>query len=131
MNDRRMLKISVLSVLVLLSATIITGCITKENLESSANKNNILMHVYVFKDTPESNYELRKGTFKKLDSIPLNRINETAFYGKKSVRRINGTLCVGYPSTNFIDGKACVRVDQSQNETNITVHYWKTDIAII
>ncbi|MCK4348078.1 MAG: hypothetical protein KAW47_05620, partial [Thermoplasmatales archaeon] len=112
----------------------------------------ITVNVYVFKDSAESNYELREGTpsnvgvyefyykkpklsgtgaFKKLGSIPLNRINETAFYGEKSVRRINGTLCIGYPSTNFIDGKACVRVDQSQNEANLTVHYWETNIAII
>jgi len=125
---------------------VIAGCIY------SSEEGGITVNVYVFKDLPESNYELREGTpsnvgvyefyykkpklpgrgaFKKLDSIPLNRINETAFYGEKSIRRINGTLCIGYPSTNFIDGKACVRVDQSQNETNITVHYWETNIAII
>lgn len=125
---------------------VIAGCIY------SPEEKGITAHVYVFKDSPESNYELREGTpsnvgvyefyykkpklpgtgaFKKLGSIPLNRINETAFYGEKSVRRINGTLCIGYPSTNFIDGKACVRVDQSQNEANLTVHYWETNIAII
>lgn len=125
---------------------IIAGCIY------SPEEKGITAHVYVFKDSPESNYELREGTpndvgvyefyyknpklpgtgaFKKLDSITLNRINETAFYGEKSIRRINGALCIGYPSTNFIDGIACVRVDQSQNVVNITVHYWETNIAII
>ena len=125
---------------------VIAGCIY------SPEEKGITVHVYVLKDFPESNYELREGspnnvgvyefyykksrlpgtgTFKKLESIPLNRINETAFYGEKSIRTINGTLSIGYPSTNFIDGKACVRVDQSQNETNITLHYWATNIAII
>jgi len=125
---------------------LIVGCIY------SPEEEGIAVNVYVLKDSPESNYELREGTpnnvgvyefyyknpelpgtgtFKKLDSIPLNRINETAFYGEKSIRRINGTLCIGYPSTNFIDEKACVRVDQSQNVVNITVHYWETNIAII
>ena len=125
---------------------VIAGCIY------SPEEKGITAHVYVFKDSPESNYELREGTpnnvgvyefyykkpellgtgaFKKLNSIPLNRINETAFYGEKSIGRINGTLCIGYPSTNFIDEKACVRVDQSQNVVNITVHYWETNIAII
>lgn len=145
-------KLLTVTVLVLLLAVIIGGCVIKKNLDSSANKNNILMHVYIFKDPPESNYEIRKGTpnnvgvyefyyknpkllgtgaFKKLDTISLNRINETVFYGEKSIRIINGTLCIGYPSTNFIDGKACVKVDQSQNETNITIHYWNTDIITI
>ena len=125
---------------------VIAGCIY------SPEEEGIAVNVYVFRDVPESNYELREGTpnnvgvyefyckkpeltgtgaFKKLDTIPLNRINETVFYGEKSIRRINGNLCIGYPSTNFIDGKACVRVDQRQNETKIIVHYWKTGIVII
>jgi hypothetical protein len=146
-------KFIIITVLFLLLAAIVVEYLLTENLWSSANKNKIMVHVYVLnKDNPEPRYEIKEGipknvgvyefyyknpelpgtgAFKKLDSIPLNRINETAFYGEKSITRINGTLCIGYPSTNFIDGKACVRVDQSQNETNITVHYWETNIAII
>ena len=141
MKKTAMLLIFVSAVVVV----VIAGCIYQP-------EEDIAVNVYVLKDLPESNYELREGTpnnlgvyefyykksnlpgtgaFKKLDSIPLNKINETAFYGTKSIRKINGTLCIGYPSTNFIDGKGCVRVDQSQNETNITVHYWKTNIATI
>ena len=135
--------------LIFVSAVVVVaaaGCIY------SPEEKCLVAHVFVFKDSPESNYELIEGTpnnvgvyefyykkpklpgtgaFKKLDSIPLDRINETAFYGEKSIRRIDGTLCIGYPSTNFIDGKACARVDQSQNVVNITVHYWETNIAII
>lgn len=145
-------KKSVIAIIILLSAGLIAGCVMKDESKPPANENTILMHIYVFTDHPEPNYELKEGipenvgiyefyykdpklpgsgAFKKLGSVPLNKLNESVFYAEKQVKRINGTLCVGYPSTNFIDGKACVRVNQTQNEANITVHYWETDIIII
>lgn len=146
-------KLLVGIVLVVALMAIMAGCVMNDgDLQIPSDKKKILMHVYVLKDHPEPNYELKEGipkdvgiyefyykkprlpgsgAFKKLDSIPLNKLNETVFYGEKFVKKINGTLCVGYPSTNFIDGKACVRVNQSQNEVNITIYYWKTNIIII
>lgn len=116
--------------------------------------NAILVHISVLRDQPQpgSEYELREGepknvgvyefylkkpgvpgsgTFKKLGSISLDRLNQTEFYGQNTVKRIDGTLCIGYPSTNLIDGKACVEIDQSQDEVRVTVHYWKTSLGII
>lgn len=117
------------------------------------SEDNIMVRVHVLADQPQiSNYVLRDGdpenvgiyefylerpdlpgtgAFRQLDSISLDGVNETEFYGEKRVPRIDGILCIGYPSTNFIDGKACIKIDQDQNEINITIHYWKTDVAII
>jgi len=81
------------------------------------------------------------GVFEKIDEIPLKKLRESLFYGEKRVRGINATIseppswkdisfCVGYPSTNFIDEDTCAKIDQSKEEWNITVHYWKTTVAI-
>lgn len=112
----------------------------------------ILVHVYVLKDNPDLHYVLREGNpesvgvyefyykkpnlpgsgaFRKIDSIRLNKLNETTFYGEKRIKKIDGILCIGYPSTNFIDGKACVKIDQSKREVSVTVHYWKTSLMRI
>lgn len=139
-------------ILLIVSVTILTlpiallGCVQQP-------ANSILVHVRVLTDHPlGSGYELREGeprtvgiyefylkkpglpgsgSFKKLDSISVNKVNDTEFYGEKLVKRIDGTLCLGYPSTNIIDGKACVEIDQSQNEVNITVYYWETRLGIL
>ena len=69
------------------------------------------------------------GKFEKVDEIPLTKVNGK-YCGEKFVEKINDTLVVGYPSTNYIDGRACVEVDQSKDEVNITVHYWRSLIAV-
>lgn len=144
------LMLFIVSVVILTLPIAVLGCAVQQQELTNAN---ILIHVHVLKDQPEpsSEYELREGepknvgvyefylkepgipgsgTFKKLDSISLDKVTKTEFYGRKLISRIDGNLCVGYPSTNVIDGKACVRVDQSQNEVNITLHYWKTSLGI-
>lgn len=138
-------------VLILAFAGALVGCIGHWGQPAG---NDILVHIHVLTDhpAPGSEYELREGkpktvgvyefylkkpgipgsgAFKKLDSISLDKLNETEFYGEKLVRGIDSALCVGYPSTNIIDGKACVVIDQSQNEVHITVHYWKTRLGIL
>jgi len=138
-------------VLILLLALTLVGCAEHWGQPTD---NNILarVHVLIDRPAPGSEYELMEGepknvgvyefylkkpglpgsgAFKKLDSIPLNRLNEAEFYGEKLVKRIGGALCVGYPSTNIIDGKACVEIDQGQDEVDVTVHYWKTRLGIL
>lgn len=147
-----MRKLVLLAQIVLLLTLVVTiaGCAGGE--EEPANT--MLVHVSVLRDQPQpsSEYELREGepnnvgiyefylkkpgvpgsgTFKKLGSISLDRLNQMEFYGQKRVKRIDGILCIGYPSTNLIDGKACVEIDQSENEVSVTVHYWKTSLGII
>ena len=111
----------------------------------------VLVNVRVLTDEPPILYQLIEGTpsdvgvyefylersdipgsgvFKKLDSIALEKVRDNEFYGRKAISKIDGTLCVGYPPTNFIDGAACVKIDQSQKEVNVIVHYWKTGEAI-
>jgi len=137
-------------VLILLLAVTVVGCAGSGKQPA----NTILLHVHVLTDhpAPGSEYELREGepkavsiyefylkkpgipgsgTFKKLGSIPLDKLSETEFYSEKFVKRIDGTLCVGYPSTNIIDGKACVEIDQGRDEVDITVHYWETRLGIL
>lgn len=138
-------------VLILLFAVAAVGCVGPGGQPA---ENGVLVCVHVLADhpAPGSGYELREGepknvgvyefylkkpglpgsgAFKKLDSIPLNRLNEAEFYGEKLVKRIDSALCVGYPSTNIIDGKTCVEIDQGQDEVDITVHYWKTRLGIL
>ena len=137
-------KIFLVGMTLALVAAATSGCAAK-------TENEILFHVRVLTDEPPDSYhQLLEGTpdsmgvyefyleqpdmpssgaFRQLDSIPLEKVNEE-FYGTKSINKIDGTLCIGYPSTNFIDGQACVKIDQTQNEVDITVHYWKTGIAI-
>lgn len=142
------LVLFMVSVVFLTLPIAIGGCTAQEPANDS-----IAVHIHVLKDQPQpgSEYEPKEGeptnvgvyefylkkagipgsgTFKKLDSISLNKVNETEFYGKKLISKIDGNLCVGYPSTNLIDGKACVKVDQSRSEISITVHYWKTSLGI-
>lgn len=146
---RRVVFFTQIALILLLTVTL-AGCVGEN--ENSANT--MLVHVSVLRDQPEpsSEYELREGepknvgiyefylkkpgvpgsgTFKKLGSISLDKSNEMEFYGQKWVKRIDGILCIGYPSTNLIDGKACVEIDQSQNEVDITIHYWKTTLGIL
>jgi hypothetical protein len=78
------------------------------------------------------------GTFERVDTIPLEKMDELTFYGEKIVDKIRtflriglgswgeeNVLCIGYPSINYIDGKGCVRIDQWKNEVIITVYYWE------
>ena len=119
------------------------------------DKDVILVGIQVVKDEPDNvDYQVKEGepdsvgvyrfyfekeglpgtgAFQELDSIPLHKSSKTKdeFHGSKGVKRIDGVLCVGYPPTNFIDGKACIRIDQTQDEVNVTVHYWETSIAIL
>ena len=112
----------------------------------------ILVRVYVVKDPPiYTDYELMEGTpacvgvyryylkdpmlpgtgtFELIDQIPLEQKFELTFYGEKRIKKIEDTLCIGYPPTNFIDGYACVRVNQTKEGVEATVHYWKTSIAV-
>lgn len=117
-------------------------------------KMDILVKVHVLTDSPASGSEYERkegepqrvgvyefylkkpgvpgsGAFKKLDSIPLKKINTIEFYGEKRVTKTSGALCVGYPATNIIDGKACVEIDQSKDGVETTVHYWETSLGIL
>ena len=148
-----MRKVVLLAQIVLVLGLVVTlaGCLEHWTQPTA---NNILVRVHVLTDSPspDSEYELREGeprtvgiyefylkkpgvpgsgTFRKLGSISVNKLSNTEFYGEKLVKRIDGTLCVGYPSTNIIDGKACIEIDQSQDEVDITVHYWKTRLGIL
>ena len=110
----------------------------------------ILIKVCVIKDEPIRGYALIEGEptavgvyrfylekpevpgsgrFEKIDEIPLTKV-DGKYCGEKLVKKINGTLVVGYPSTNYIDGRACVEVDQSKDIVNVTVHYWKSMLAV-
>jgi hypothetical protein len=113
----------------------------------------ILVHIYVLNDQPKSTeYEVIEGiptkvgvyrfyledpriagsgVFEKVDSISLKKINESTYYGIKLVKKISETLCIGYPSTNYIDGKGCAGMDQSKEEVEVTVHYWKSTLPPI
>lgn len=137
-------------VLILLLAVTVVGCVGSG--DQPVNTILLRVHVLTARPAPGTEYELREGepkavgiyrfylekagvpgsgAFKKLDSISLDKLNETEFCGEKLVRRTDGVLCIGYPSTNIIDGKACVEIDQSQNEVDITVYYWETKLAIL
>ena len=80
------------------------------------------------------------GTFVKIDSIALKRLNSSTFYGEKIVKGINTIttghyckhirFCVGYVTTNFIDEDTCVEINQSKKEWDLNIHYWKTMIGI-
>jgi len=140
------LTLFIVSITILTLSIALLGCVQQP-------PNSILVHVQVLTDRPAGNgYELREGepetvgiyefylkepglpgsgTFKKLNSISVDKLDDTEFYGEKLAKRIDGTLCVGYPSTNIIDGKACVEIDQSQDEVNITVYYWETRLGIL
>jgi hypothetical protein len=47
------------------------------------------------------------------------------------LKDIDGRLCAGFPSKSLIDRKTYVEVNQTQDEVRLTVHYWKTNIAIL
>ena len=113
----------------------------------------ITVHVNVLLDQPQNpGYRLRSGqpqtagiyefylknpdlpgsgAFREIDSIPLHEVKQGEYYGEKTLNKIEGQLCVGYPSTNFIDGKSCIKIDQSLQEADITLHYWETKVGII
>lgn len=143
------LTLLIVGIVILTLPIALVGCVQEQE-----PANSILVHVRVLTDHPAhgSEYELREGepksvgiyefylkkpglpgsgTFKKLDSIPLNKVENTEFCGEKLVKRIDGILCVGYPSTNLIDGKACVEIDQSQDEVNVTLYHWETKLGIL
>lgn len=146
----RLIYFMIISV-VLSPLIILCGC---QFTQQDTSDTGLLIQVHVLTNAPNpnTNYELIEGSpqsigvyefylktpgipgsgvFKKLDSIPLEKMNESEYFGKKSIKKIDGTLCIGYPSTNIIDGKAIVRIDQSQSEADITVYYWKTNLGII
>jgi hypothetical protein len=132
------------------------GCTTAVEDTNNINGNNeegIWVHVHVLLDQPDNiDYQIREGkpksagvwefyfkqpnlpgtgAFREVDSIPLVEAEGGRAYGEKYIKRIDGWLCVGFPSTNFIDGKTCVEINQTQDEVSLTVHYWKTNIAIL
>jgi len=88
-------------------------------------------------------YSSRSWSYEKLDTIPLEKVDELTFYGSKSVGRTNpvlvyehdnfrmydNALCLGYPGIKYcggwIDGITFVRIDQSGEEATVTVYYWE------
>lgn len=153
------MKISIILVTSVLFIILFSGCAeiptnspTSTPIITPADE--ILLSVFVIIDKPDDTmvYELfdknptqvgvykfylinpnipGSGTFKKMDEISLERINESTFYGKKRITKINGTMCTGYPPINWIDGIASVEINQTEEEVAVTVHYWKTKIGII
>lgn len=141
-------------------------------------ENKIRIHVYVKLDPPPENaingitYELREGIptevgvyrsyspayykshspgywhYERLDTIPLEEVDEFTLYGAKSVNKTNpvlvyehdnlrmyeNALCVGYPGIKYvgapIDGITFVRIDQSMEEATVTVYYWEGSAPI-
>lgn len=145
MQNKQLLIVGITFVLL---AVVFSGCISSY----SSSPNTVLLHITVINDYPSSDhyekiadnptevgvYEFYytrpdlpgSGTFKKLDTITLQRKGYLRYVGEKKIDKIDRTLCVGYPPVNFIDGDACVEINQHLNEVSLEVHYWNCKIGI-
>jgi len=158
-------RVEAVLVLVLsILAVSFSGCVETELIPTptpvSTPTLEISINVYVKTDQPTDimTYELMGGTptevgvyrfylqdpklagsgvFEKIDTIPLEKINESTFYGEKLIDKINETLVIGYPfcrankqapiqTSNVCYEEQGVVIDQSKEEVNVTVHYWVT-----
>jgi hypothetical protein len=173
MKTKGMMKSSLIAALVLIVilgvGLALLGYLRKDvvagNRSIERAENKIRIHVYVKLDPPpegainEIKYKLREGVptevgvyrsyspgywlYERLDTIPLEKVDELTFYGAKSVNKTNpvlvyehdnlqmydNALCVGYPGIKYcgglIDGITFIRIDQSMEEVTVTVYYWE------